>query len=192
RLEHASWRAHLDGNGWRHGAVRDDAARRHPDLLPWDELTDEARAKTRAGVVSSLELLATLGYRSFDDAVADWRVIRRHGVVWARKHDDPWEWTTGSGQRLQGAAGDWEVFDKRGVSHAVAPAAFAASHRHLEGDRYQRTGTVQVRPAREGERVETLEGTLLASVGEWVVRGDLGEEWVITGDRLRSGYDWAE
>jgi hypothetical protein len=47
---------------------------------------------------------------------------------------------------------------------------------------------VQVRPAREGETIQTLEGPLAASAGEWVVRGDLGEEWVISGERLRAGY----
>ncbi|HWM34531.1 MAG TPA: RyR domain-containing protein [Pseudolysinimonas sp.] len=188
RREHDSWSAHLAANGWRYGDGRDDARRRHPDLRPWDELDEEARDKTRAGVRSSLELLATLGYRSFDDTSADWRTYHRHGVVWARRRDEGWEWSTASGQTLRGAPGDWEVYDKRGHAHAVAPAAFASSHRHLEGDRYERTGSVQVRPARPGEVIETLEGPLVAGEGEWVVRGDLGEEWIITGERLRSGY----
>jgi hypothetical protein len=188
RLEHESWSAHLRQNGWRYGDGRDDARRRHPDLRPWDELDEEARSKTRAGVRSSLELLATLGYRSFDDEAAAWQTVSRHGVVWARRRDDPWEWATASGQTLHGSGGDWEVFDKRGNSHAVAPDAFRSSHRHLDGDRYERIGSVQVRPARDGERIDTLEGPLVAAAGDWVVRGDLGEEWVISGERLRSGY----
>jgi hypothetical protein len=193
RLEHESWVRHLTEYGWRAASsrnpdTRDDARRLHPDLRPWDELDDTAREKTRGGVRSSLELLATLGYRSFDDEAADWRTVHRHGVVWARRRDEPWEWTTSSGQTLRGRAGDWEVFDKRGNAHAVAPEAFVSSHRHLDGDRYERTGSVQVRPAREGETIQTLEGPLAASAGEWVVRGDLGEEWVISGERLRAGY----
>jgi hypothetical protein len=187
-LEHASWRQHLIDAGWRHGDVRDDAARRHPDLLSWDELGQDARDKTRDGVRSSLELLATLGYRSFDDASGEWRTVHRHGVVWARRRDDDWSWTTASGETLHGSAGDWEVFDKRGHSHSVAPDAFESSHRHIADGRYERIGSVQVRPAREGERIETLEGPLVADAGEWVVRGDLGEEWVITAERLRAGY----
>jgi hypothetical protein len=193
RLEHESWARHLTEYGWRAASSRgpdgrDDARRLHPDLRPWDDLDDAARDKTRAGVRSSLELLATLGYRSFDDDAADWRTVHRHGVVWARRRDEPWEWTTASGQALRGSAGDWEVFDKRGHAHSVAPAVFASSHRHLDGDRYERTGSVQVRPARDGEVIGTLEGPLIARAGEWVVRGDIGEEWVITGERLRSGY----
>lgn len=187
-LEHASWRRHLESRGWRHAAVRDDARRRHPDLLPWEQLGDDARRKTRDGVRSSLELLATLGYRSFDDPAAGWRTFRRTGEVRARRRDESWTWTTASGQTLRGAAGDWEVVDERGAGHAVAPEAFEHGHRHLGGDRYARIGTVLARPAREGERIETLEGTLVAHAGEWVVRGHLGEEWVIPAERLSAGY----
>lgn len=188
-LEHTSWRRHLEGRGWRHATERDDRRRRHPDLLPWERLPEASRQKTRDGVRSSLELLATLGYRSFDDPAAVWRTMRRRGEVRARRRDDAWDWTTASGETLHGAPGDWEVFDERGAAHAVAPDAFASSHRHVGDDRYVRTGTVQVRPARPGERVETLEGPLTAQAGQWVVRGDLGEEWVITGDRLAAGYE---
>lgn len=189
QLEHASWSAHLTEHGWRYGDPRDDSRKRHPDLLPWGELSDEARRKTVAGVRSALELLAMLGYRSFDEPDSDWRTVRRHGVVWARRRDEPWSWTTPSGQTLHGSAGDWEVYDKRGRQHSVAPQIFEATHRRLDGDRYERIGTVQVRPARSGERIETLEGPLIAAAGEWVVRGEQGDEWVITGERLASAYE---
>jgi hypothetical protein len=81
------------------------------------------------------------------------------------------------------------VYDKRGRPHSVAPQIFEATHRRLDGDRYERIGTVQVRPARSGERIETLEGPLIAAAGEWVVRGEQGDEWVITGERLASAYE---
>jgi hypothetical protein len=189
QLEHDSWRTHLLESGWKPGATRDDAGRRHPDLVSWEGLTDEARAKTREGVISSLELLATLGYRSFDEPEATWRSIRRRGVVFARRRDEAWTWGTHDGQTLRGAAGDWEVFDPRGHTHSVAAAVFEASHKRIDGDRWRRVGTVQVRPAREGERIVTLEGDLVANAGEWVVRGDLGEEWIISAERLAAGYE---
>jgi hypothetical protein len=188
-LEHESWRRHLLESGWRHGSPRDDARRRHPDLLPWSELGDEAREKTRTGVTTSLELLATLGYRSFDDPVLPWRTIRRRGVVTARRRDTPWEWTTHSGQRLRGAAGDWEVLDSRGRAHSVAPEVFELSHERIDENTWRRTGTVEVRPARPAERIETLEGPVVANAGEWVVRGSLGDEWVISAGRLAAGYE---
>jgi hypothetical protein len=191
QMEHASWSAHLTENGWRYGDGRDDVRKLHPDLRPWDDLTDEAKDKNRQGVASTLELLATLGYRSFDEPDTAWRTVRRHGVVWARRRDEAWSWTTPSGQTLRGNAGDWEVYDKRGRAHSVAPDIFEATHRRIDGagDRYERVGTVQVRPAREGERIESLEGPLVAGAGEWVVRGDRGEEWVISAERLASAYE---
>lgn len=187
--EHEAWRTHLLEAGWRLGETRDEAGRRHPDLLPWDGLSDEARTKTRDGVISSLELLATLGYRSFDEPEAVWRRVRRRGVVFARKRDEDWTWTTHDGQTLHGAAGDWEVFDPRGHSHSVAPGIFETSHERIDGDRWRRVGTVEVRRAREGERVATLEGQLVASAGDWVVRGDQGEHWIISPERLAAGYE---
>jgi hypothetical protein len=189
QLEHESWRTHLLESGWRPGEVRDDAGRRHPDLLPWEGLTDEARAKTLDGVISSLELLATLGYRSFDEPEAAWRTVRRRGVVFARPRDEAWTWTTHDGQLLHGAAGDWEVFDPRGHTHSVAAGVFEKSHKRIDGDRWRRVGTVQVRAAREGERIPTMEGELVANAGEWVVRGTEGEEWIITSERLAAGYE---
>jgi hypothetical protein len=189
RLEHESWRTHLLDDGWRLGDERDDAGRRHPDLVSWDGLDDTARDKTRAGVTSSLELLATLGYRSFDEPEATWRTVRRRGVVFARQRDEPWTWATTDGQTLQGAAGDWEVFDPRGHTHSVAAAVFEGSHKRIDGDRWRRVGTVKVRPAREGERIATLEGELVAGAGEWVVKGELGEEWIISAERLAAGYE---
>ncbi len=64
---------------WSWGPTRDRGARRHPDLLPWAELSEESRGKTRTGVTESLALLETLGYRSFDDPYATWVRLRRTG-----------------------------------------------------------------------------------------------------------------
>ncbi|MGN6503163.1 MAG: RyR domain-containing protein, partial [Pseudolysinimonas sp.] len=161
QLEHESWRRHLESHGWRHGSTRDDRRRRHPDLRDWERLDEAARDKNRDGVRSSLELLATLGYRSFDDV--QWRTFARRGEVTARKRDEPWSWTTASGETLHGSAGDWEVVDERGSTHSVAAGIFEATHRPTgRPGRYERTGSVQGRPARAGEVIETLEGTTTA------------------------------
>lgn len=185
-LEHASWRRHLEAEGWRYAPVRDDRRRRHPDLRDWEQLDEAARTKNRDGVRSTLELLATLGYRSFDDT--QWRTLQRRGEVTARRRDVPWDWTTAHGETLRGEAGDWEVVDETGATHSVAAGIFEATHREVGANRFERTGTVQARPAQTGELVETLEGTTTARDGQWVVRGEHGEEWLISGARLRSGY----
>lgn len=187
--EHESWRQSLVAAGWRYAPVRDNRRRRHPDLVAWADLSAPSREKTTAGVLSSLQLLATLGYRSVESAASGaWQRFERRGEVHARRRDSPWEWTTTAGERMRGAAGDWEVTDDDGHARSVAAAAFASSYRALEGDRYVRVGTVDARPARAGERVQTLEGDAVAGAGDWVVRGDLGEHWVVTAERFAAGY----
>ena len=43
-LEHRRWAADRQLNGWRHGAVRDDRRKHHPDLIPFDHLSEEIQA----------------------------------------------------------------------------------------------------------------------------------------------------
>ena len=62
RREHESWLAHHQRSGWTWGETRDRAARKHPDLLPWEELSEASRQKTRKGVLETVALLETLGW----------------------------------------------------------------------------------------------------------------------------------
>jgi hypothetical protein len=59
---------------------------------------------------------------------------------------------------------------------------------HLGGDRWRRTGEVSGRPAAPGEIVRSLEGDQIAAAGEWVLRGDAGEEWLVTSAHLAAHY----
>jgi hypothetical protein len=43
-LEHRRWAADRQLNGWRFGAVRDDRRKHHPDLIPFDDLSEEIQA----------------------------------------------------------------------------------------------------------------------------------------------------
>lgn len=186
RIEHESWRAHLEEHGWRLGA-RDDEAMRHPDLVPWDTLSPTGRAKNREGVESTLALLATLGYRSFDDPAAHWQRYRRRGEVVAVRRDAPWAWTTTDGQTLAAEAGDWEVTDETGT-RSVDPETFELTHDHLDGDRWVRTGVVEARRARPGEQVSTPEGPLTAGRDQWLLRGVAGEQWLVPDAHFERAY----
>ncbi|WP_066372524.1 RyR domain-containing protein [Herbidospora mongoliensis] len=63
RLEHLRWmRARVEA-GWRPGAVHDPQGRRHPDLVPWDELTEEAKEKDRSTLRTLPAVLAVAGLR---------------------------------------------------------------------------------------------------------------------------------
>lgn len=46
-MEHNSWRLDRELDGWRHGETRDDVARRHPDLVPFAELSEDVREANR-------------------------------------------------------------------------------------------------------------------------------------------------
>lgn len=45
RLEHRRWMVNRLMNGWRQGAKKDPSLKTHPDLVEWDNLTEEARGK---------------------------------------------------------------------------------------------------------------------------------------------------
>ena len=178
-LEHQSWREHQTEHG-----------RSHADLVPWEQLDESSRVKTRDGVLEALELLATLGYRSFDDPEVGWREFRRRGVVTAvRRHED-WHWTSAGGDEMRGRAGDWEVTDAGGT-RSVSASTFPATHEHAEGDTYRRVGSVEARRARPGEVVVSPEGAATADVGQWVLRDSSGE-WLVSDSHLGSAYALAD
>lgn len=176
-IEHESWRRH-----------QADYGRTHPDMVPWDSLSPESRAKNRAGVVESLGLLATLGYRSFDDPDAQWRSFRREGEVTAVQRDEGWDWFSSRGDPMRGHAGDWEVSDARG-SRAVSAASFPLTHEHIEGDRYLRVGVVDARRAIPGEVAVSPEGSATAGPGQWLLRNPVTEEeWLVSDAHFRASY----
>jgi hypothetical protein len=43
-LEHRRWAADRQLNGWRFGAVRDDRRKHHPDLIPFEDLSEAVQA----------------------------------------------------------------------------------------------------------------------------------------------------
>ena len=60
---HEVWSAGRIRDGWTYGEVRDDAARTHPCLIPYEELTEEERAYDRATSMETLRLVIKLGYK---------------------------------------------------------------------------------------------------------------------------------
>lgn len=188
RRDHESWLEHLKRNGWTWAAQRDRPGKKHPDLLAWDQLSDEAREKTRKGVTDSLALLETLGYRSFDDPYATWVRFRRTGEVTAVRRDEPWAWETFDGTVMHGSAGDWEVIDESGA-RSVDAAVFEKTHEAIGGDLWRRIGEIRGRQARPGEVVHSLEGDQTARPGQWVLSGVSGEEWLVSTEHLERSYE---
>jgi hypothetical protein len=73
RMEHDRWCARHLLDGWRQGEVRDDVARTHPCIVPWEALTEHYRDNDRAAVRQIPELLALVGQRIVRDAPSEGR-----------------------------------------------------------------------------------------------------------------------
>ncbi|KQX66299.1 hypothetical protein ASD06_08100 [Angustibacter sp. Root456] len=196
--EHEAWRHYLFTNGWRYGPDRSDHRLRHPNLLDWSSLDDEARLKARDGVRNSFALLATLGYHPFpvaDPSAAspeptgtDLRPFRRIGRVRAKRQDQPWSWTSASGHQMSGEAGDWLVTGEDGGQWSIRDADLRRTYTHVADDVWERSGAVRARPGRPGEVVETQEGPTVVRHTDWVVEDELQHRWVVPDAQFRASY----
>ena len=202
--EHEDWRAYYQKAGWKYAEVRDDDRRRHDRLLPWEELITrdpDSVVAARKSLASTLLCLRNLGYRSVpkhalptesqqvsQSGDAAWRRYRRRGEVTAEKREQPWTWTTNSGETMHATQGDWSVVDDTGHERSVAADVFEATYRQIGPRRYERCGTVSARRVRRPEKVRTLEGEVLARAGDWIVEGAQGEQWPVPDEQFRAGY----
>lgn len=48
--EHDRWVAERSAQGWRYGPQRDEKRRLHPDMVPWDQLSEKSRNRDRDAV----------------------------------------------------------------------------------------------------------------------------------------------
>lgn len=62
RGAHDTWAAGRLAEGWRYGAERDEAARTHPCLVPYEELPDSEKDYDRRGVRATIAGILALGY----------------------------------------------------------------------------------------------------------------------------------
>ena len=60
---HEVWAEGRMREGWTYGPERNDALKQHPDLVPYEELTDAEREYDRATAINSIKLLLKLGYK---------------------------------------------------------------------------------------------------------------------------------
>lgn len=60
---HDTWAQRRLRDGWTYGPTRDDAARTHPDLIPYDELPEEEKEYDRSTAMGALKAVVALGYR---------------------------------------------------------------------------------------------------------------------------------
>ena len=59
---HEVWAAARLADGWIYGAVRNDALKTHPCLVPYEQLSESEKAYDKNTALSTLKLILKLGY----------------------------------------------------------------------------------------------------------------------------------
>jgi len=60
---HDVWARQRMADGWTYGPRRDDAAKKHPDLVPYAELPESEKEYDRSAAMETLKAIVALGYR---------------------------------------------------------------------------------------------------------------------------------
>ena len=60
---HEIWSRNRLNEGWSYGTERDDAQLKHPDLLPYSDLTEGEKEYDRATAINAIKLIVKLGYK---------------------------------------------------------------------------------------------------------------------------------
>lgn len=60
---HEVWAAKRVEDGWSHGPARDDALKKHPCLVPYEQLPESEKAYDRVLVEQVMRAIIVLGYR---------------------------------------------------------------------------------------------------------------------------------
>jgi len=64
-MEHERWCREKKRKGWRYGTPRDNERKIHPDLVPWDELSEEAKKKDFDAVGIIPKIMADIGFEVY-------------------------------------------------------------------------------------------------------------------------------
>ena len=59
---HDHWARSRIAEGWRYGRKRDDDHKEHPDLVPYEQLSESEKGYDRKTVVEVLKAIIALGY----------------------------------------------------------------------------------------------------------------------------------
>ena len=59
---HDIWAGQRIKEGWTYGSQRDDKKKEHPDLIPYNELTESEKAYDRNSAVETIKAILSLGF----------------------------------------------------------------------------------------------------------------------------------
>jgi hypothetical protein len=177
--EFQRWKALRERRSWVHGEIRNDAWRTHQDL---GEHPDDL------GYNGRIEKAIIHRLWAYGLAPEPLTMVERVGTVTAQELESVRTWRTTNGDLLIGERGDWLVTGPSGDVHTVAKKAFRDTYRHIDGDRYERVGTMWARLASQREVVQTWEGPAVAEPGMWIMTGPHGNHWPVPQEAFAAGY----
>ena len=59
---HDVWAQRRISEGWTYGPARDDKTKKHPDLVPYNDLPDSEKEYDRQAAMETLKAIVALGY----------------------------------------------------------------------------------------------------------------------------------
>lgn len=60
---HDNWAVKRINEGWTFGPKRDDAAKKHPDLVPYKDLSESEKEYDREMAIETIKVILASGYR---------------------------------------------------------------------------------------------------------------------------------
>lgn len=60
---HENWARQRMDDGWRYGPRRDDGAKEHPSLVPYEDLSESEKEYDRRTALEALKTILALGYK---------------------------------------------------------------------------------------------------------------------------------
>lgn len=63
RNTHEVWAFNRMNQGWTYGPIRDDSHKKHPDLIPYEELSEEEKDYDRQTAFSAIKFILLKGFQ---------------------------------------------------------------------------------------------------------------------------------
>ena len=65
---HDLWAQQRIGEGWTYGTERNDVRKEHPDLVPYEELSEAEKEYDRNAAIGTIKVILSRGYRIVRDS----------------------------------------------------------------------------------------------------------------------------
>ena len=66
---HDNWALQRINEGWTYGSARNDNTKKHPCLVPYEDLPDSEKEYDRKAAMETLKAIVALGYRITKDSI---------------------------------------------------------------------------------------------------------------------------